>query len=142
MATKKKGRDSDTELKETGGEATDGSSDAAATAKSTAKSSSREAGGKVPDEKESKKESSKEKEGGGPVESIRESLIFLREVGVEFRKISWPSRRQVVQETTSVLVLVTIITLAVLAFDWGVGKFVFGPLGEWARHLGGGVGAG
>ena len=127
MATKKKGRDSDTEIKEKG-----------------AGTASDDAGGKVSDDKPSKKEAPKSKhdEESGQSLSLQDIVQFLREVVIEFKKISWPTRRQVMQETASVLVLVTIITLAVLGFDWAVGKFIFGPLGEWARHLGGGVGAG
>ncbi len=75
-------------------------------------------------------------------ESILQARRLLREVVIEFKKISWPGRRQVMQETYSVLFLVTIITLMVLGFDWFVGKFIFGPIGEWTRHLGGGIGSG
>lgn len=67
---------------------------------------------------------------------------FLKEVAVEFNKITWPGRTQVIQETYSVLFLVTIITLMVLAFDWFLGRAIFGPLEYWARLHGGGVGRG
>jgi len=73
-------------------------------------------------------------------ESIKDVRQFLKEVAIEFRKITWPARRQVVQETYSVLFLVTLITLMVLGFDWFLGKAVFGPIEHFARLHGGGIG--
>lgn len=70
-----------------------------------------------------------------------ESRQFLKEVAIEFRKISWPEFRQVVRETWSVLFLVAIITLMVLGFDWVLSHFVFGPLEHFARIHGGGIGS-
>lgn len=67
---------------------------------------------------------------------------FLNEVLIEFRKISWPERSQVIRETLSVLVLVALITILVLAFDWVVGKFVFAPLEHWGHIYGIGAGSG
>lgn len=70
-----------------------------------------------------------------------ESLVrFLKEVALEFRRVSWPDRQQVLRETLSVLVLVSIITGGVLAFDFAVARAVFEPLDKLARHLGGGIG--
>lgn len=68
-------------------------------------------------------------------------IQFLKEVDVERRKISWPSRDQVIRETYSVLVLVAVITLLVLSFDWLLG-IVFGYLEHFARLHGGGIGKG
>ncbi|HEY9870993.1 MAG TPA: preprotein translocase subunit SecE [Candidatus Obscuribacterales bacterium] len=73
-------------------------------------------------------------------ESIKDVRQFLKEVVIEFRKITWPSRRQVIQETWSVLFLVTLITLMVFGFDKVLAMVVFGPLEHWARLHGGGVG--
>jgi preprotein translocase subunit SecE len=74
------------------------------------------------------------------VTTISEFFIFLREVDAERRKVSWPERSQVIRQTYSVLVLVTLITLLVLGFDWIVGHYVFTPLEHWARIVGGGIG--
>jgi len=98
-------------------------------------------GRKAADDKEHKKESSKE-ESRSLIESIGDARQFLREVWIEFNKITWPGRQQIIQETCSVLFLVTAITLMVLAFDWCVGHGVFGPLEHWARLHGGGIGKG
>ncbi|HEY9679054.1 MAG TPA: preprotein translocase subunit SecE [Drouetiella sp.] len=77
------------------------------------------------------------KKSSNPVAQLAE---FLREVIVEFRKISWPETSQVIKETWSVLFLVTVITLMVLGFDWVLGHAVFGPLEHFARLHGGGLG--
>jgi preprotein translocase subunit SecE len=73
---------------------------------------------------------------------VGEIRLFINDIVVEYRKITWPVRSQVVQETYSVLVLVTLITLMVLGMDWVFAKFVFGPIEDWARYMGGGVGHG
>lgn len=71
------------------------------------------------------------------------SLIqFLKEVVIEFKKISWPGSKEVIQATWSVIALVAIITLLVLGFDWLLGHAFFGPLEHFARMHGGGVGSG
>lgn len=66
---------------------------------------------------------------------------FLAETLVELRKISWPDRQQVIRETASVILLVCLITVAVLGFDWAVAKAVFEPLDHFARSVGGGIGS-
>lgn len=58
---------------------------------------------------------------------------FLKEVRTEIKKISWPERGQVVKETWSVVVLVTLITFLVLGYDYVLGHFVFGPIEHWAK---------
>ncbi len=64
---------------------------------------------------------------------ISDSKQFLKEVFIEFRKITWPDRAQVIKETWSVLFLVTAITLMVLGFDWFLGHAVFGPIEHFAK---------
>ncbi|MCC6979703.1 MAG: preprotein translocase subunit SecE [Candidatus Melainabacteria bacterium] len=73
-------------------------------------------------------------------ESLKDIRQFLKDVVVEFTKITWPPRGQVLQETWSVLFLVALITLLVLGFDWFLAHAIFGPLEHWARLHGGGVG--
>lgn len=43
---------------------------------------------------------------------------FLSEVQAEFKKISWPTRQQIVVETVVVVVVCTFLTLLVLGYDW------------------------
>lgn len=73
-------------------------------------------------------------------ESLKDIRQFLKDVVIEFTKITWPGRPQVIQETLSVLFLVALITVVVLGFDWFLAHAVFGPLEHWARLHGGGVG--
>lgn len=68
------------------------------------------------------------------------ALQFLKSVVVEFRKISWPTRTEVLRETWSVLFLVAAITLMVLGFDWFLSHAIFQPLEQFARMHGGGIG--
>lgn len=61
------------------------------------------------------------------------AVVFLKEVVKEAKKITWPPRSQVVQETTSVIVLVALITVMVLGFDYALGNWVFGPIEHLAK---------
>src|SRR5438046_440963 len=79
---------------------------------------------------------------GGLMQSIGEGRQFLKEVWIEFNKITWPERSRVIRETYSVLILVALITVMVLCFDWFLGNAIFGPLEHWARMHGGGIGRG
>lgn len=60
-------------------------------------------------------------------------IEFLKLTRIEYKKINWPDRRQIVQETWTVLVLVTFITFLVLGYDWVLGNLVFGPLEHWIK---------
>ncbi len=81
-------------------------------------------------EKAAKKDGSKT-----PGNSIKEAILFLNEVKNEARKITWPPRGQVAQETWSVIVLVTFITVMVLGFDYALGNWVFGPIEHFAKIM-------
>lgn len=139
MATKKKGQETDTTAKEASARGEDDQVGSASVSKPAAKEDKR---AKSENEKESKKERSKDKDSVSLLQSIVNLQQFLKGVLIEFSKISWPSRGQVIQETTTVLCLVTIITVMVLAFDWFLGHAIFGPIEHWARLHGGGLGSG
>jgi len=64
---------------------------------------------------------------------ITDFIKFLKEVRNEIKKITWPERGQVIKETWSVVVLVTLITFLVLGYDYVLGHFVFGPIEHWAK---------
>ena len=70
------------------------------------------------------------------VQTVIETKQFLNEVWVEYRKINWPERSQVVRETVSVLFLVMLITIFVWLFDILLGKFVFAPVEHWGHLYG------
>ena len=55
---------------------------------------------------------------------ISKSVQFLREVKVELKKVTWPSRKQTLGSTIVVLVLVTIIAFFLGAVDIGLSSLV------------------
>lgn len=59
---------------------------------------------------------------------------FVKEVVIEFRKISWPDRKQVIRESYSVIFLVALITLMVLGLDKVLG-YVFGLVEKLAHSM-------
>jgi preprotein translocase SecE subunit len=138
MATKKKDRETDSS-QETTSRSDGGASSAAKGTKAPQNSNRTERDSKLQAKPQPKE---KKKDGPGWLEGINNARQFLREVRIEFYKISWPDRLQVVRETYSVLVLVTLITVTVLAFDWFLSSAIFGPLEHFARMHGGGVGHG
>jgi preprotein translocase subunit SecE len=52
------------------------------------------------------------------------SLQFLREVKTELKKVAWPNKRQTVQSTGVVLVLVGIVAIFLGLVDWVLAYFV------------------
>ncbi len=52
-----------------------------------------------------------------PVVWVDESRQFLIEVRSEFRKVTWPSRKEATAGTIGVLVVVTVITVVLGVFD-------------------------
>ena len=52
------------------------------------------------------------------------SIQFLREVKVELKKVTWPSRKQTVGSTAVVIILVTIIAFFLGAVDIGLSYLV------------------
>lgn len=55
---------------------------------------------------------------------ISKSVQFLREVKVELKKVTWPSRKQTLGSTVVVLILVTIIAFFLGAVDIGLSSLV------------------
>jgi preprotein translocase subunit SecE len=55
---------------------------------------------------------------------IDKSMQFLREVRVELKKVTWPSRKQTVGSTAVVIVLVMIISLFLGAVDFGLSNLI------------------
>lgn len=55
---------------------------------------------------------------------LTKSLQFLREVKMELKKVTWPSRKQTIGSTVVVLVLVTIIAFFLGAVDIGLSSLV------------------
>jgi preprotein translocase subunit SecE len=55
---------------------------------------------------------------------IDKSLQFLREVRVELKKVTWPSRKQTIGSTVVVLILVMIISLFLGVVDMGLSGLI------------------
>jgi preprotein translocase subunit SecE len=55
---------------------------------------------------------------------IDKGLQFLREVKVELKKVTWPSRKQTMGSTVVVLVIVTIISLFLGIVDAGLSGLI------------------
>ncbi len=55
---------------------------------------------------------------------VQKSIQFLREVKVELKKVTWPSRKQTLGSTIVVLVLVILISLFLGLVDMGLTSFV------------------
>jgi preprotein translocase subunit SecE len=54
---------------------------------------------------------------------------FMREVRQETNKVTWPTRKETVQTTIMVFVMVTLIAIFFLAVDWMLGSVVQSILG-------------
>ncbi len=52
------------------------------------------------------------------------SAQFLREVKVELKKVTWPSRKQTIGSTAVVIVLVMIISLFLGVVDFGISSLI------------------
>ena len=55
---------------------------------------------------------------------IDKSLQFLREVRVELKKVTWPSRKQPIGSTVLVIILVMIISLFLGLVDFGLSNLI------------------
>jgi preprotein translocase subunit SecE len=55
---------------------------------------------------------------------IQSSIQFLREVKIELKKVTWPSRKQTIGSTAVVIVLVLIISLFLGAVDIGLSSLI------------------
>ncbi len=55
---------------------------------------------------------------------IDKSIQFLREVKIELKKVTWPSRKQTMGSTVVVIVLVLIISIFLGVVDIGLSKLV------------------
>jgi preprotein translocase subunit SecE len=52
-----------------------------------------------------------------PVDWVQQSREYVNEVQVEFKKVTWPSQKEAVAGTASVLFVVAIIGVALFAVD-------------------------
>jgi preprotein translocase subunit SecE len=55
---------------------------------------------------------------------VQKSIQFLREVKIELKKVTWPSRKQTMGSTAVVLILVFIISLYLGLVDFGLAQLM------------------
>ena len=55
---------------------------------------------------------------------LQKSIQFLREVKVELKKVTWPSRKQAIGSTVVVIVLVMLISLFLGVVDIGLSSLI------------------
>jgi len=55
---------------------------------------------------------------------IDKSMQFLREVRIELKKVTWPSRKQTIGSTAVVIILVMIISLFLGTVDFGLSSLI------------------
>ena len=53
-----------------------------------------------------------------PLQWVENSREFLNEVQVEFKKIAWPTQKETIAGTVSVIAVVGIIAVALAGVDW------------------------
>lgn len=53
-------------------------------------------------------------------EMLRKLGVFFGEVGAEFRKTSWPERRELVESTLVVVSFIVLLSAVVLVCDKGI----------------------
>jgi len=58
------------------------------------------------------------------MEFLKKVREFFHDVLVEFRRVSWPSRREVVGSTTVVIVMVVVLAVFLAAVDNGLSWLV------------------
>jgi preprotein translocase subunit SecE len=55
---------------------------------------------------------------------VQKSIQFLREVRIELKKVTWPSRKQTMGSTVVVIILVIIISLFLGLVDFGLSSLM------------------
>lgn len=55
---------------------------------------------------------------------VQKSIQFLREVKIELKKVTWPSRKQTMGSTVVVIILVIIVSLFLGLVDFGLSSLI------------------
>jgi len=67
------------------------------------------------------------------MEFLTKAREFFHDVLVEFRKVSWPSRREVTGSTTVVIIVVLVLAVFLFAVDQALSAIVY----QFFRLVGG-----
>lgn len=70
-----------------------------------------------------------DKMGGGPAAWWATSAQFFREVKVELKKVTWPSRKEAVASTSVVVVLVLLASVFLGLVDLGLSRLIRAVIG-------------
>src|SRR5262245_22264797 len=62
--------------------------------------------------------------GAVAVEFVRRAQEFVKEVMVEFKKVTWPSRQELINSTTVVIVVTVVLAFFLGAVDIGLARIV------------------
>ncbi len=76
-----------------------------------------------------KKSDRSPKLGGGPAVWWRKSAQFFREVKVELKKVTWPSRKETLTSTSVVLALVLLASFFLGVVDLGLSRLIRSIIG-------------
>jgi preprotein translocase subunit SecE len=60
---------------------------------------------------------------------LENTKTFFKEVSVELKKVSWPTRQQTISATVVVIVLTIIISVFLGIIDFGLGRLVGAIMG-------------
>jgi preprotein translocase subunit SecE len=55
---------------------------------------------------------------------VAKAIQFLREVKIELKKVTWPSRKETMASTAVVIVIVIIISVFLGIVDWGLSNLI------------------
>ncbi|MBT8341700.1 MAG: preprotein translocase subunit SecE [Desulfatitalea sp.] len=61
---------------------------------------------------------------GAEIGFVQKSIQFLREVKIELKKVTWPSRKQTMGSTLVVIILVMIISFFLGVVDFGLSSLI------------------
>jgi preprotein translocase subunit SecE len=64
-----------------------------------------------------------------PADWLRDAQQYVNEVGVEYKKITWPPQKEAVAGTVGVVVVVSIITVVLAIVDLGLSQVMQMVLG-------------
>ncbi|MDQ6988997.1 MAG: preprotein translocase subunit SecE [Mariprofundaceae bacterium] len=62
--------------------------------------------------------------GSSEMGRIADTQKFMREVQVEAKKVTWPERKETIQATLMVFVMVILISLFLYLVDWGLESLI------------------
>ena len=83
-----------------------------------------EKGRKSPEKKPSKPPVKKPRSTQPKVSFFSRAGQFLREVRIELRKVTWPTRKETMASTSIVVILVFIVSVFLAMVDLGLTKFI------------------